>query len=219
MIGAEALLRWNHPRRGLLLPSEFIPLAEETGLIVGLGQWVLEQACRQLHSWENSPPTASLTLSVNVSARQFRHPHFVEQVLETLAHAGIDPRLLKIELTESLLLDNVDASAEKMMTLKTHGIGFALDDFGTGYSSLTYLKRLPLDQLKIDRSFVQDVLNNNSDAAIARIILALGQSLGLPVIAEGVETMQQRDFLANHGCIDFQGYLFGRPTPIEDFPG
>ncbi len=219
VIGAEALLRWNHPRRGLLLPSEFIPLAEETGLIVGLGQWVLEQACRQLHSWENSLPTAPLTLSVNVSARQFRHPHFVEQVLETLAHAGIDPRLLKIELTESLLLDNVDASAEKMSTLKAHGIGFALDDFGTGYSSLTYLKRLPLDQLKIDRSFVQDVLNNNSDAAIARIILALGQSLGLPVIAEGVETMQQRDFLANHGCIDFQGYLFGKPTPIEDFPG
>ena len=217
VIGAEALLRWKHPRRGLVAPGEFIALAEETGLIVSLGQWVLEEACRQLNAWAQNPASAHLTLAVNVSARQFRHPDFVVQVLAILEQSGADPHHLKLELTESLLLDNVDATAEKMAALKAHGIGFALDDFGTGYSSLTYLKRLPLDQLKIDRSFVQDVLSNPNDAAIARTIVALGQSLGLPVIAEGVETTAQRDFLTRNGCLAFQGYLFGRPMPADEF--
>lgn len=217
--GAEALLRWNHPRRGLVAPGEFIALAEESGLIVSLGHWVLEEACRQLTAWKSSPAHAHLTLAVNVSARQFRHPDFIDQVLAVIEHTCIDPRRLKLELTESLLLDNVEATAGKMAALKTLGISFALDDFGTGYSSLTYLKRLPLDQLKIDRSFVQDVLSQPNDAAIARTIIALGQSLSLPVIAEGVETPQQRDFLASHGCVNFQGYLFGKPMPAGEFPG
>ncbi len=218
VIGAEALLRWNHPRRGLVLPGEFIQLAEETGLIVSLGHWVLEQACRQLAAWSRDPDLAHLTLAVNVSARQFRHPDFAERTLALLDQCGAAPNRLKLELTESLLLDNLEATAEKMSLLKAHGIGFALDDFGTGYSSLAYLRRLPLDQLKIDRSFVKDVLANPNDAVIARTIIALGQSLGLPVIAEGVETTLQHDFLASHGCGDFQGYLYGRPVPVEEFP-
>jgi len=217
LTGAEALLRWKHPRRGLIAPAEFIALAEETGLIVSLGQWVLVEACRQLMLWANHPASSHLTLAVNVSARQFRHPNFIDQVLAILEQSGANPNLLKLELTESLLLDNVEATAEKMVTLKAHGIGFALDDFGTGYSSLAYLKRLPLDQLKIDRSFVQDVLSNPNDAVISRTIIALGQSLGLPVIAEGVETSSQRDFLAGNGCRAFQGYLFGKPMPATEF--
>ncbi len=215
--GAEALLRWNHPHRGLVGPREFIALAEETGLIVSLGHWVLEEACHQLAKWSKNPVSAHLTLAVNVSARQFRHPDFVDQVLAILQHCGADPRLLKLELTESLLLDNVESTVEKMEALKAQGIGFALDDFGTGYSSLSYLKRLPLNQLKIDRSFVQDVLSNVNDAAIARTIVALGQSLGLPVIAEGVETTAQQTFLTLNGCLAFQGYLFGKPMPVEEF--
>jgi diguanylate cyclase (GGDEF)-like protein/PAS domain S-box-containing protein len=218
VIGAEALLRWRHPRRGLLMPGDFITLAEATGLIVEIGHWVLAEACRQLHAWAQNPDSAHLTMAVNVSARQFRHPDFVELVLAILDHNGIDPHRLKLELTESLLLENVESTVDKMTALKEHGIGFALDDFGTGYSSLTYLKRLPLDQLKIDRAFIQDVLSNNNDAAIARTIIALGQSLGLPVIAAGVETAAQREFLAGNGCGGFQGYLFGKPMPVEDFP-
>ncbi len=218
LTGAEALLRWEHPSRGLVPPGAFIALAEETGLIVSLGHWVLEQASRQLVAWAKNPGTAHLTLAVNVSARQFRHPDFVDQVLAIIDHIGANPHRLKLELTESLLLDNVENTVEKMTALKARGLGFALDDFGTGYSSLTYLKRLPLDQLKIDRSFVQDVLQNTNDAAIARTIIALGHSLGLPVIAEGVETSQQRDFLASHGCSNFQGYLFGKPMPAAIFP-
>jgi EAL domain-containing protein (putative c-di-GMP-specific phosphodiesterase class I) len=216
-MGAEALLRWNHPQRGLLPPGEFITLAEETGLIVSLGHWVLEEACRQLVAWAQNPASAQLVLAVNVSARQFRHPDFVDQVLAILDSSGANPKRLKLELTESLLLDNVDATVKKMVALKSKGIGFALDDFGTGYSSLSYLKHLPLNQLKIDRAFVQDVLNNLHDAAIARTIIALGQSLNLPVIAEGVETAEQRDFLAKQGCNAFQGYFFGKPVSIEVF--
>jgi diguanylate cyclase (GGDEF)-like protein/PAS domain S-box-containing protein len=216
-IGAEALLRWNHPQRGLLAPGEFITLAEETGLIVSLGHWALEAACRQLVVWAQNPVSAQLVLAVNVSARQFRHPDFVEQVLTILDCSGADPKRLKLELTESLLLDNVDATVKKMVALKSRGIGFALDDFGTGYSSLSYLKFLPLNQLKIDRAFVQDVLSNFHDAAIARTLIALGESLDLPVIAEGVETAEQRDFLTKQGCDAFQGYFFGKPVPIETF--
>jgi diguanylate cyclase (GGDEF)-like protein/PAS domain S-box-containing protein len=213
--GAEVLVRWRHPRRGLVSPAQFIPLAEETGLILPLGQWVLESACTQLASWGKRPDTAGLTMAVNVSARQFRHPDFVRQVLAVLERSGANPRRLKLELTEGLLIDNVEDTVAKMIALKEQGVGFALDDFGTGYSSLAYLKRLPLDQLKIDQSFVRDVLANANDATIARTIITLGQSLGLAVIAEGVETEAQREFLAKHNCDAFQGYLFSRPVPAD----
>ena len=216
-IGAEALVRWQHPWRGLLAPGEFIPQAELTGQILPIGHWVLETACAQLVAWSARPEMAHLTLSVNVSARQFRHADFVEQVLATIDRSGANPRRLKLELTESLLLDDIDDVIFKMTALKASGVGFSLDDFGTGYSSLSYLKRLPLDQLKIDRSFVMDVLTNANDATIARTIVALAQSMSLAVIAEGVETEAQRDFLAANGCHNYQGYLFGRPVPIEEF--
>jgi diguanylate cyclase (GGDEF)-like protein/PAS domain S-box-containing protein len=216
-VGAEALLRWQRPSSQPVSPSVFIPLAEETGLIVQLGEWVLGAACRQLVVWGSRPETAHLTLAVNVSARQFRQPAFVDQVLQVIERTGADPRRIKLELTESLLVANIENTIETMHALKAKGIGFALDDFGTGYSSLAYLKRLPLDQLKIDQSFVRDVLTDSNDAAIARTILGLGHTLGLEVIAEGVETADQRDFLVMHGCRAFQGYLFGRPVPAEQF--
>jgi len=215
--GAEALVRWRHPQRGLMLPGDFIPLAEETGLIQPLGHWVLATACAQLVTWAASPQMAALTLAVNVSARQSHHPDFVDQVMAILDQSGADPRKLKLELTESLLLDDVEDIIAKMNALKAKGVGFALDDFGTGYSSLSYLKRLPLDQLKIDQSFVRDVLSDPNDAAIAGTIVALAQSMGLAVIAEGVESAAQRDFLAQLGCHAFQGYLFGRPQPVAEF--
>jgi EAL domain-containing protein (putative c-di-GMP-specific phosphodiesterase class I) len=192
-------------------------MAEQTGLILPLGQWVLEAACRQLRAWAASPRTAHINLSVNVSARQFRQPDFVAQVLAVLAQTGAKASCLTLELTESLLLSDVKDVIAKMNDLKAHGIGFALDDFGTGYSSLAYLKRLPLDQLKIDQSFVGDVLTNANDAAIARTILALAHSLELGAVAEGVETEGQRAFLLRSGCKAFQGYLFGRPQPIAAF--
>jgi len=215
--GAEALLRWRHPQRNLVSPAEFIPVAEETGLILPLGRWVLETACAQLAAWAQAPDTAHLTLAVNVSARQFRHPDFVEQVLAVLDQSHADPHKLKLELTESILLHDVEDIIAKMTVLQARGVGFSLDDFGTGYSSLSYLKRLPLDQLKIDQSFVRDVLTDPNDAAIARTIVSLTQSLGLAVIAEGVETEAQRDFLASNGCLAYQGYFFGRPLPIAEF--
>ncbi len=216
-MGAEALLRWRRQGGQQVSPTVFIPLAEETGLILQLGEWVLEAACRQLVSWSARLDTAHLTMAVNVSARQFRQPGFVDQVLRVIERTGADPYRIKLELTESLLLANIENTIDTMCALKENGIGFALDDFGTGYSSLAYLKRLPLDQLKIDQSFVRDVLTDPNDAAIARTILGLGQSLGLEVIAEGVETADQRNFLAMHGCRAFQGYLFGRPVAAEQF--
>jgi diguanylate cyclase (GGDEF)-like protein/PAS domain S-box-containing protein len=215
--GAEALLRWQHPRRHMVYPSMFIPLAEETGLILQLGQWVLETACKQLVAWSGAADTAHLTLAVNVSAYQFRQPAFVEQVMEVVRRTGADPNKLKLELTESLLVADVERTVDKMNALRATGIGFSLDDFGTGYSSLSYLKRLPLDQLKIDQSFVRDVLTDPSAAAIARTILVLGHTLGLDVIAEGVETASQRDFLAQNGCRAYQGYLFSRPVSADQF--
>ncbi|MFL6675188.1 MAG: EAL domain-containing protein [Massilia sp.] len=215
-IGAEALVRWQHPHR-LISPTLFIPLAEETGMILQLGHWVLENACKQLVVWAGNDETAHLTLAVNVSARQFRQPAFVEQVLEVIDRTGANPKRLKLELTESLLVANVENTIDNMNALKAKGIGFALDDFGTGYSSLAYLKRLPLDELKIDKSFVRDVLTDPNDAAIARTILGLGHTLGLDVIAEGVETQHQRDFLASNGCVAYQGYLFGQPVAVEQF--
>jgi diguanylate cyclase (GGDEF)-like protein/PAS domain S-box-containing protein len=213
--GAEALVRWQHPRRGLVSPAEFIPLAEETGLIEPLGQWVLESACAQLLAWSARPETALLTLSMNVSAREFRHPEFVARALEVIDRTGVDPQKLMLEFTESPLPDDLEETIAKMTAMKAHGERFSLDDFGTGYSSLSYLKHLPLDQLKIDQSFVRDVFIDPNDAAVARTIIALGQDLGLAVIAEGVETVEQRDFLAHQGCRAFQGYLFGRPGPAD----
>ncbi len=217
LTGAEVLVRWQHPQRGLVPPAEFIPLAEETGLIQPLGQWVLETACRQLALWASRSEMTHLTIAVNVSARQFRHKDFVEQVLAILDHTGANPQRLKLELTESLLVANVEEVIGKMVALKARGVGFSLDDFGTGYSSLSYLKRLPLDQLKIDQSFVRDVLTDPNDAAIARTVVALAGSLGLDVIAEGVETEEQRDFLAGFGCHAYQGYFFSRPLPVDGF--
>ena len=215
--GAEALIRWEHPTRGLVSPLEFIPLAEENGLILALGNWVLETACTQLALWERHPEMSQLTLAVNVSARQFHHRDFVDQVLSVMERAGANPKRLKLELTESLMVDDVEGVIAKMTALKLKGVGFSLDDFGTGYSSLYYLKRLPLDQLKIDQSFVRNILTNPNDAAIAKMVVALAESLGLSVIAEGVEMEAQRDFLARQGCHAYQGYLFSRPLPLAAF--
>ena len=214
VVGVEALVRWNHPQRGLVAPGVFISMAEQTGLILPLGEWVLETACMQLAVWAQQPSTAQLTIAVNVSARQFRHPDFVPRVLALLQKTQASARTLKLELTESLLLTDTQDAVRKMTELRSAGVKFSLDDFGTGYSSLTYLKLLPLEQLKIDQSFVRDVLTDPNDAAIARTILALGQSLGFSVVAEGVETSGQRDFLLNNGCTLFQGYLFGKPVPM-----
>lgn len=219
IVGAEVLLRWAHPVRGMVAPDTFITLAEETGLIVPLGAWVLETACAQLADWSHRPGLAHLSLAVNVSAQQFRQADFVEQVLSALHRHRIDAKRLKLELTESTLLTDIDGVVAKMTRLKAHGVGFALDDFGTGYSSLSYLKRLPLDQLKIDRSFVRDVLEDPSDAAISRTIITLAHSLALDVLAEGVETRAQLDFLAAHGCLAYQGYHFSRPLPLAAFAG
>lgn len=213
--GTEALLRWNHVKHGAVGPSVFVPIAESSGLIVQLGNWVLRGACIQLAEWALAPETAHLTIAVNVSARQFRQPDFVATTLAILKETGAKPSRLKLELTETLLVENVEDTIAKMRQLKNHGIGFALDDFGTGYSSLSYLKRLPLDQLKIDRSFVRDVLVDPNDASIARSIVALAKALGLGIIAEGVETEAQRRFLAEIGCECCQGYLFGRPMHID----
>ena len=215
LTGAEVLARWKHPVLGMVPPVQFIRLAEDTGLILPLGHWVLESACTQLAVWAEAPAMAHLTLSVNVSVRQFHQPDFVQEVLEVIGSAGAPAHRLKIELTESLLVDDVDGMIAKMSALKAHGVSFSLDDFGTGYSSLSYLKRLPLDQLKIDQSFVRDALTDPNDAAIVRTILALGQSLGLSVIAEGVETQAQRDFLWQNGCYAYQGFFFGRPATVD----
>jgi len=215
--GAEALIRWIHPEHGVVSPAKFIPLAEETGLILPMGQWVLETACKQLKAWRSDPNTHDLTLSVNVSARQFRQPDFVAQVKSAIQRNGVDPKLLKLEPTESMLFDNIESVVATMSELKAFGVQFSLDDFGTGYSSLQYLKRLPLDELKIDQSFVRNLATDNSDRAIVRTIIAMAQSLSFDVIAEGVETEEQRQILFNKGCTHYQGYLFGRPIPIEQF--
>jgi diguanylate cyclase (GGDEF)-like protein/PAS domain S-box-containing protein len=215
--GAEVLVRWKHQKRGMVSPAEFIPLAEETGLILPLGHWVLETACTQLAAWAIQPAMAHFTLAVNVSALQFRQSDFVDRVLAVLGNTGANPRRLKLELTESMLVDSVQDIIEKMFALKAKGVGFSLDDFGTGYSSLSYLKRLPLDQLKIDQSFVRDIMVDTNDAAIAKTVVALAQSLGLGVIAEGVETEAQKDFLASSGCHAYQGYFFSRPLPVDGF--
>lgn len=216
MTGTEALLRWQHPKRGLVSPTDFIPLAEDTGQILPIGFWVLDTACKQLAEWATSPEFRRLEMAVNISARQLYHTDFVALVLAIIERTRANPNLLKLELTESVLLTNFEGIVDKMMALKSRGINFSLDDFGTGYSSLSYLKRLPLDQLKIDQSFVRGILTDPNDAAIAKTIVALGHSLGLSIIAEGVETEEQLTFLAVNGCNAYQGYLFGQPMAAED---
>jgi diguanylate cyclase (GGDEF)-like protein/PAS domain S-box-containing protein len=216
-MGAEALLRWTHPELGVVPPAQFIPVAEENGLIVKIGYWALETACAQIKQWEGDPLTRDLVLAVNVSIRQFRGADFVNQVRQLLETSGIDPTRLKLEITESIVMDNARNTIATMMQLKEFGIRFAMDDFGTGYSSLSNIKRLPLDQLKIDQSFVRDVMTDPSDREIARTIIAMANSMNLNIIAEGVETDEQREFLRTSGCTNYQGYLFGMPLSAEQF--
>ncbi|MBG7618022.1 EAL domain-containing protein [Herbaspirillum sp. AP02] len=216
LAGVEALMRWQHPQRGMVYPAAFIGQAEKAGLIVEFGQWALTTACEQLAAWAGDAQTAHLTIAVNVSARQFRQPDFAQCVLDILERTGANPRRLKLELTESMLLTDVDTLITRMAMLKETGLGFSLDDFGTGYSSLSYLKKLPLDQLKIDRSFVQDMLQTPHAWSIVQTIVNLAQGLGLDVVAEGVETGEQWAALRRLGCAGFQGYLFGKPMPLEE---
>lgn len=215
VVGAEALLRWRHPERGLIGPAEFIGVAENTDLILPLGAWVLRAACEQLVRWSAAPASAHLTVAVNISIRQLMEDGFVRDTLDTIAATGANPARLKLELTESMFIERVEETIDKMEELRRHGISFSLDDFGTGYSSLAYLKRLPLEQLKIDRSFVRDILIDPNDASIARSVVALAQALGLSIIAEGVETEAQRAMLQELGCHRYQGYLFGKPAPAD----
>lgn len=216
-VSAEALVRWEQPQLGWVSPAQFIPLAEETDLILLIGNWVLLQGCMTLAHWAKQPETRELKLAVNVSAKQFRQDDFVEQVQHALQESGADPRQLKLEITEGLIMDNLDDAIAKMHAIKELGVGFSMDDFGTGYSSLSYIQRMPLDQLKIDQAFVRHLVEDRQDAAIIRVILTLGQSLGLAVIAEGVENDVQRDYLIKYGCSVFQGYLFGKPMALDEF--
>jgi EAL domain-containing protein (putative c-di-GMP-specific phosphodiesterase class I) len=216
-IGAEALVRWQHPKNGLISPAHFIGMAEETGLIIPMGWWVLRAACQQLAEWARVPYKASWTIAVNVSAKQFLQNNFVDEVQSILVETGINPRRLKLELTESVMVQHVEDAIAKMSVLQAQGIKFSLDDFGTGYSSLSYLKRLPLQQLKIDQSFVRDIHNDPNDAAIVKTILALAHSMELSVVAEGVETLEQEEFLIAAGCRYMQGYLYGRPVPVSQW--
>lgn len=216
-VGAEALIRWNQSERGMISPVEFIPLAEETGLILSIGHWILKQGCETLTDWAQYPETRDLKLAVNISSRQLSQADFVRQVSEILVETGANPALLKLEITESVILDNVEDTIAKMHAVRELGVNFSMDDFGTGYSSLSYLQKLPLEQLKIDQSFVRNMAFNKNDSAIVRTILALGKNLDLNVIAEGVETEAQHGYLANYGCLVFQGYLFGRPVPADEF--
>lgn len=215
-LGVEALLRLKHPEQGYIPPMEYIPIAEETGLIVHVGQWVLDTACQQLKQWENKPSTANITIAVNVSPLEFKEESFVLNVLGAIRRSDINPKRLKLELTETMLVDDVDDIILKMNLLKENGVQFSMDDFGTGYSSLQYLRQLPLDQLKIDQSFVRDLEHDEQDRSIVKTIIAMGQGLGLDVIAEGVENTQQQEMLLEYGCSNYQGYLFARPLPIGE---
>ena len=217
VIGAEVLIRWQHPRRGLVPPGEFIDHAEKTGLIVPIGKWVLRQACLQLQAWQHIPGCADLSLAVNISQKQFRQTTFVPEVLALIDDLALPPQNLELELTETLIVQDMDDLLRKMNALVERGIRFSLDDFGTGFSSLSHLKRLPPSTLKIDRSFISDVLTDASSETIVRTVIALGQSMGMKVIAEGVESEAQRNFLQENGCNQFQGYLYSRPLPAEDF--
>jgi EAL domain-containing protein (putative c-di-GMP-specific phosphodiesterase class I) len=215
-MGVEALLRWKHPTRGSVSPAKFIAVAEKSGLILEIGDWVLESACSQLQRWANVQQWAHVCIAVNVSARQFGQTDFVQKIIQKLQRYQIHPSKLKLELTESSLLTDIDDAIEKMTELQECGVGFALDDFGTGYSSLSYLSRLPFEQLKIDQSFVRNIFINKNDAAIAIAIINLAHSLGLTVVAEGVETYEQFQFLLKNGCDKFQGYLFATAVTAEN---
>lgn len=217
LFGAEVLIRWQHPERGFISPVDFIPVAEDTGLIMPIGQWVIDESCRQLAQWQTASTSQHLVLAVNISPKQFQQPEFVENLLESIQNHQIRPSSLKLEITESMLLEDVDETIAKMDALKLHGISFSLDDFGTGYSSLSYLKRLPLDQLKIDKSFVTDMSQDQHHADIAKTIVSLARSMELSVIAEGVETEEQLNMLESFGCTAFQGYFFSRPLTLDDF--
>ncbi len=217
LFAAEVLIRWRHPLRGMISPVEFIPIAEDTGLIAILGYWVLNKAAHQLAHWASQPELADLTIAVNVSPSQFHHQNFVDQVVDVLEMTGANPRRLKLELTEGFSISNIEDVIDKMTHLKKRGVSFSLDDFGTGYSSLSYLKRLPLDQLKIDQSFVRDILIDPNDAAISKMVIVLADSLGLSVVAEGVETLAQKAFLQEQGCRAYQGYLYSKPLPLAQF--
>jgi diguanylate cyclase (GGDEF)-like protein/PAS domain S-box-containing protein len=216
-VGVEALLRWQHPEKGLISPMKFIPLAEETGLVLPIGLWALEAACTQLKRWECNPVTEHLQLAVNVSARQLHECDFVEQVNTVLDKTGIKPSRLKLELTESVVIKDAEDSITKMLALKAVGVSFSIDDFGTGFSSLSYLTILPLDQLKIDQSFVRNIGIKHTDSVIIQTIIGMAKNLGIEVIAEGVETVAQRSFLEEHGCLLCQGYLFSEPVPLAEF--
>ncbi len=217
-LGAEALIRWNHPLHGMVMPAHFISFAEGSPLILEIGHWVLETACQQITAWGKSELTRNLVLAINISAQQFRQPDFVEQVVAMIKKHGIDPSRLKLELTESIALDDIDSVVAKMLSLRrVLGVTLSLDDFGTGYSSLSYLKRLPLDQIKIDQSFVRDITTDSSDAVMVKTIIDMAQNFGLNVIAEGVETGAQLAFLKENGCMAFQGYLFSKPVSLEQF--
>jgi EAL domain-containing protein (putative c-di-GMP-specific phosphodiesterase class I) len=217
IIGAEVLIRWQHPQKGLISPTDFIPLAEATGLILPIGLWVLTAACAQIKSWENDLYTQNLLLAINVSAHQFHLPDFVEQVRQVINRNDINPEKLKLELTESLVLDNIADTIIKMDELREIGVRFSMDDFGTGFSSLAYLTQLPLAQLKIDQSFIRNIDIKPTNAVIVQTIIGMGNNLSMAVIAEGVETEAQRAFLEKHGCTLYQGYLFSKPVPIEQF--
>lgn len=215
--GAEALIRWRHAKMGNIPPTNFIPLAEETGLIVPIGNWVLRAACAQLAQWEARPETRHLTMAVNVSASQFRQPDFVQSVSEIVRLSGVTPSKLKLELTESMFVENVEATTVKMNALRAIGIVWSLDDFGTGYSSLSVLHHFPLGQIKIDKAFVRDMLTNKSNMVVTEAIIALAEKLGLQVLAEGVETPEQLNRLREAGCLMYQGYLFSPPVDIKSF--
>lgn len=217
VIGAEVLIRWQHPQRGLMAPGEFIDHAENTGMIIPIGQWVLEQAIRQLCCWRDDPLYADIGLAVNISQKQFRQSSFVADMLRLIDEHTIDARRLDLELTETLIVQDIDDLLRKMNALVERGVRFSLDDFGTGFSSLSHLKRLPLNTLKIDRSFVCDLLTDSSSQTIVRSVIALAQSMGMNVIAEGVETQAQQEFLLNNGCMQFQGYLFSKPLSLQAF--
>ncbi|WP_333875841.1 EAL domain-containing protein [Methylobacter sp.] len=216
MIGVEALIRWNHPELGLIPPARFIPLAEETDIILIIGRWVLETACAQLKVWRSLPLARNLSIAVNVSAKQFYQPGFVDEVRGIMVRYDIEPKQLKLELTESMVLKEIDIAIAKMLELKSIGIVLAMDDFGTGYSSLSYLKNLPFDQIKIDKSFMENLMGNNNDAYIIHSVITLGKLMQIAVIAEGVEDTEQDELLKSLGCTVFQGYLFGKPLPIEE---